>query len=375
MRKRKNGLVLFVFGVVAVLLAFSLGVFAQQLTAEIVKYKIVVDGEEKIIDNDIVTINDRTYVPIRALSEVLGKQVDWDEEHETISISEPVSVVPHTLTEEEKAAEAWYLFCLDGLWGMMDADGAVKIEPVYQSIFEFSEGLAAVENDEGKIGYITPDGEVAIPFEFYRPEVGLEVYGNVSFSEGLAMVLNEEGKCGYINRYGDVVIPFIYYEAEPFKNGAAKVGVREVSQSEEDISNGRYVYNYIDHTGKILFKSDFLSTMEYIPGIVCGAVYDSSADAGYRRVCIDVLGNEWDYEESSLFGLEADRKQAVNEPQVMYVEEAGKIKVYDENEHYIETVDGYLAYDMYTYALIYTDEQEKNTFVINNKGEIIRPKI
>lgn len=47
MRKRKNGLVLFVFGVVAVLLAFSLGVFAQQLTAEIVKYKIVVDGEEK----------------------------------------------------------------------------------------------------------------------------------------------------------------------------------------------------------------------------------------------------------------------------------------------------------------------------------------
>ena len=115
--------------------------------------------------------------------------------------------------------------------------------------------------------------------------------------------------------------------------------------------------------------------MEYIPGLVCGAVYDSSADAGYRRVCIDVLGNEWDYEESSLFGLEADRKQAANEPQVMYVEEAGKIKVYDENEHYIETVDGYLAYDMYTYALIYTDEQEKNTFVINNKGEIIRPKI
>ena len=72
--------------------------------------------------------------------------------------------------------------------------------------------LAAAELDE-KCGYINPENEVVIPFDYETA---------MSFSEGYASVV-KGGKCGYINKDNEVVIPFVYDAATPFEGGEAKV--------------------------------------------------------------------------------------------------------------------------------------------------------
>lgn len=76
----------------------------------------------------------------------------------------------------------------------------------------FKDGLAAAELDE-KCGYINPENEVVIPFDYETA---------MSFSEGYASVV-KGGKCGYINKDNEVVIPFVYDAATPFEGGEAKV--------------------------------------------------------------------------------------------------------------------------------------------------------
>ena len=45
----------------------------------------------------------------------------------------------------------------DGKWGFIDETGQIVIEPVYEGVAPFSEGLAAVRLD-GKFGYINKAG-------------------------------------------------------------------------------------------------------------------------------------------------------------------------------------------------------------------------
>lgn len=105
----------------------------------------------------------------------------------------------------------WRKIQKNGKWGFYDGFNTV-IPAMYDEVFFFKDGLAAVELDE-KCGYITPDNEVAIPFEYETA---------MSFSEGLASVV-KGGKCGYINKENEVVIPFVYDAATPFEEGEAKV--------------------------------------------------------------------------------------------------------------------------------------------------------
>ena len=69
-----------------------------------------------------------------------------------------------------------------------------------------------MELDE-KCGYIDPENNVVIPFEYETA---------MSFSEGYASVV-KGGKCGYIDKNNEVVIPFVYDAATPFEGGEAKV--------------------------------------------------------------------------------------------------------------------------------------------------------
>lgn len=59
--------------------------------------KFYVNGEEKILDVPAQLINDKTLVPIRAVSESLGCSADWDNETKTVIIK---SSIPAPETEE-----------------------------------------------------------------------------------------------------------------------------------------------------------------------------------------------------------------------------------------------------------------------------------
>lgn len=70
----------------------------------------------------------------------------------------------------------------NGLWGFVNTDGEMVIEPQYRNAGAFSEGLAPVETDDGW-GYITLNNEMVIGPKFSEAK---------SFCQGLAPVKEED---------------------------------------------------------------------------------------------------------------------------------------------------------------------------------------
>lgn len=119
-------------------------------------------------------------------------------------------------------------------YGFMDTKGRIVIEPKFDYVEWFHEGLVGVQL-QGKWGFIDKTGKFVISPQF--DEVG-------DFSEGLAPVkLN--GKFGYIDRDGKVVIPFKFDDAESFEDGVANVNVNEVWEYYIDKS-GKYIWQPSD---------------------------------------------------------------------------------------------------------------------------------
>jgi hypothetical protein len=130
----------------------------------------------------------------------------------------------------------------DGKIGCVNAAGFEFIPCIYDQIWNFSEGKAKVLKD-GKIGYINEAGEEIIPVQ----------YQNIwDFNEDKAKVL-KNGKIGYINHLGVEIIPCVYQHISDFEDGVARV-----------IKNGEIFY--IDEKGvrvnQQLMKSNTSSSQD-----------------------------------------------------------------------------------------------------------------
>lgn len=77
----------FVAGLLIGILLMAGVSYGSQLVAQIVDYKITVNGQMKPLAEKPVTINDRTYLPVRAVAEMFGYDVGFDEQTHTISIA------------------------------------------------------------------------------------------------------------------------------------------------------------------------------------------------------------------------------------------------------------------------------------------------
>lgn len=106
-------------------------------------------------------------------------------------------------------------------WGFIDASGKRVIGPKYEQVGRFSEGLCAVR-DGGLWGYIDAEGGWAIPPRFAEAR---------QFLSGLAAAREGE-QWGYIDASGEWVIPPAFDNFEdyahpgdprPFENGLARV--------------------------------------------------------------------------------------------------------------------------------------------------------
>jgi hypothetical protein len=131
----------------------------------------------------------------------------------------------------------------DGKWGYIDTTGKVVIKPQFYWAEEFSEGLAAFENDDGLYGYIDETGKVVIEpiLERWSP-----------FSEGLAAAAIKNMEWGYIDKTGKWVIKPQFFYAHPFKDGFAAVDV--AVEKDGVILMGEKTSTMIDRTGQIMFK-------------------------------------------------------------------------------------------------------------------------
>jgi hypothetical protein len=112
-------------------------------------------------------------------------------------------------------SEGYAPFAKGGLYGYIDLDGYITIEPQYKAAFGFKCGLAKVLKQGRKFHcYVNTNGEEVLSIRRFS-SLG-------SFSEGLASV-KLGNLYGYINKKGDVVIDPIYSSAGNFNEGFAVV--------------------------------------------------------------------------------------------------------------------------------------------------------
>lgn len=67
-----------------------------------------VNGAEVLLDSPACLANNRTFVPVRAISEGFGTVVDWDSNTKTVMISSPVSENDKGNTADAKDEPIWY---------------------------------------------------------------------------------------------------------------------------------------------------------------------------------------------------------------------------------------------------------------------------
>ena len=117
----KNYQRFFIGAVIAVLLTSNVG-FASGVrrTIEVLFNAVNFEVNGNVVDADTILHNGITYVPLRAVAEILGKEVGWDEVTNTVSINdiavissdvveEPILLLAEFLGEtEEKSGNKWY---------------------------------------------------------------------------------------------------------------------------------------------------------------------------------------------------------------------------------------------------------------------------
>lgn len=98
--------------------------------------------------------------------------------------------------------------------GFIDSSGHWVINPQFDQVTAFNDGLAAVRTGPGGWGFINKRGDFVIPPQFVSAS---------EFSDGLAAVSLDGKQRGYIDRSGKFVISPRFAEAGPFSEGLAPV--------------------------------------------------------------------------------------------------------------------------------------------------------
>jgi hypothetical protein len=144
--------------------------------------------------------------------------------------------------------------------GFIDKNGQTVIEPVYEGVSSFHEGLAAVAvGSIGPIGgpidqlcgYIDAEGNMVIKPQFtlaWDFADGLApVYVGGVWSYGGGMWFPSGGKWGYIDHSGNFVIQPQFERAREFDSGLAKVVF-------EYVGDNNYPWGYINTDGMIVWS-------------------------------------------------------------------------------------------------------------------------
>ena len=158
-------------------------------------------------------------------------------------------IVPLCFDTVAEFSEGLARFERDGRWGYINRAGHIVIQPQFMWARDFSDGLARVQisgialGANARWGFIDKSGKVVIQLTKDQSGYGTEEEG---FHEGLAFV-GEIGKKGFIDKTGKYVTPVRYGFGYGFQDGLAAVS--------ED-SRGEH-WGFIDKTGKWIIPPSF----------------------------------------------------------------------------------------------------------------------
>lgn len=220
-------------------------------TAIVVPYTITINGTDLDLENDIITVDGSTYIPLREVAQYYGAAVEWDEKEKTISVNFDSSLIP---------------FKKGIYWGLADINHKIVIEPKYSNIYNFSEGLARVNTSTWtpQYGYINEKGDEVISCIYYSA---------TDFCDGFAFVSDAETyehldlgkKCFYfIDKYGKNVFGQKFEGGFGFSEGYAGV----ITAGEIAMYSELYPpqWEYIDITGKIISKEKYEDAYPFVNG-------------------------------------------------------------------------------------------------------------
>lgn|GEM_PF-2709833 len=180
----------------------------------------------------------------------------------------------------------------------IDPQGQTVIRPQYTQAWSFSEGLAAIQREEGT-GFIDKTGAVVIPLRYHK------VY---AFFEGVAQVKKED-KWGMIDRSGKELLAPKYNRIEPFAKGLLRV------QADEK-------WGIVDRRGRTVAKTQYDQIRHFVEGLavvrrlglaglldtagreILPCVYSNLYPSGYRI---------YTTEQNGRFGLYAQPLPALDE--------------------------------------------------------------
>lgn len=153
----------------------------------------------------------------------------------------------------------------DGVWGFLRLDGSVQISPKYAEARSFADGLAVVR-DGDKWYCIDRRGDVR--FEMSDEPPGRKfVWGRLLVSEetmGKKMAhFGAAPKYGYVSSDGNVAVPLRYDYAEEFSEGLAVVGMD--SNDPRDILANQY--GAIDMHGKNVVPAKYARLRAFRDGL------------------------------------------------------------------------------------------------------------
>lgn len=129
-------------------------------------------------------------------------------------------------------------------WGIQNASGKLIVPCQYDTIGNFSSGIAFAKKDS-LFGFINENG---------KPVIALKYEDARSCSEGLCAV-KQKGKWGFVNAKGKIKIPFVYENASVFSEGLAAVK-----------QNGKW--GFIDNSGNVKIDFSFDTTGIFTHGLV-----------------------------------------------------------------------------------------------------------
>ena len=123
-------------------------------------------------------------------------------------------------------------------WGYIDKTGKLVTSIHRSDHRDFSEGVAGIDPWDGDCYYINTNGETVIQTNFDSCH---------EFSEGLAAVWQDNPfTCGYINKDGELGIGLWFEQCSPFSEGRAVVKVNDQT-------------GYIDIDGNYIFLPEYLN--------------------------------------------------------------------------------------------------------------------
>ena len=144
-------------------------------------------------------------------------------------------------------------------YGFIDRTGKIVIQPQFDWVGRFSEGLAMFgagdkSAADATFGFIDTRGQIVIQPQYdygYSSEPKAAMPDDLNFSDGLALVTSDHGETwAYIDKRGAVVIqPQTLLMATPFRNGLARLTFGDLFAP----ADWRSVY--IDKSGKTVWDN------------------------------------------------------------------------------------------------------------------------